>query len=106
MKVKCKISIQQFWALLNYLQNNNFDGLTELQILNIRLFITSGLKKLIDLNNLYPYNKSKVKIFSIDINQYTAIMAQLTNDCKNLEPYILCTFVMLQQQNKQLLHLN
>lgn len=106
MKVKFKISIEQFFYLLNHLQNGVFTGLSELQILNIRTFIKNGLKKLIDLQSANPFNNLKVKSFSIDINQYTAIIAHLTNDRNNLDPFMLVVFITLQEQNKQLLHLN
>ena len=106
MKVKFKLSIEQFYQLLKYLQNSVFDGLTELQILNLRIFIKNGFKKLIDLEAASPYDFTKIKIFNIDINQYTAIMAQLTNERRNFDPYTLSIFITLQNQNKQLLHLN
>ena len=106
MKVKFKLSIEQYYHLLNYLQNSVFTGLTELQILNIRTFIKTGLKKLIDLQSVYSFNHKKIKTFSVDINQYTAIIADLSNEMQNLHPYILAIFTTLQNQNKQLLHLN
>lgn len=106
MKVKFKLSIEQYFQLLTYLQNSVFTGLTELQVLNIREFLRNGLKKLIDLNSANPYNKSKVKSFSIDINQYSAILSQLTNERNKLDPFMLTVFITLQDQNKQLLHLN
>jgi hypothetical protein len=106
MKVKFKISIEQFFYLLNHLQNGVFTGLTELQILNIRTFIKNGLKKLIDLQSAHPFNNSKVKSFSIDVNQYSAIMAHLTNERNTLDPFMLTVWLTLQAQNKQLIHLN
>lgn len=106
MKVKFKISIEQYFQLLTYLQNSVFRGLTELQILNIREFLRNGLKKLIDLNSSNPYNRTKVKSFSIDVNQYSAILALLTNERNILDPYMLTVFITLQEQNKQLLNLN
>ena len=106
MKVKFKISIEQYFYLLNHLQNNVFTGLTELQILNIRTFIKNGLKKLIDLQSLHPFTRYKIKSFSIDVNQYTAIMSLLTNERNILDSYMLVIFITLQDQNKQLLHLN
>lgn len=105
MKVKVKLSIAQYWELLNYLQKSTFFGLTELQILNIRLFITSGLKKLIDLNALYPYNKSKIKIFSIDINQYIAITNILMLERDLLCPYMLATYLIIIDQHRTLISL-
>lgn len=105
MKVKFKLSINQFYELLKHLQNSVFDGLTELQILNIRIFVKNGFKKIIDLEAT-TYDLTKIKSFSIDINQYTAIMAHLGNERNNIDPYMLTVFITLQNQNKQLLHLN
>ncbi len=105
MKVKFKLSINQFYELLKHLQNSVFDGLTELQILNIRIFVKNGFKKIIDLEAT-TYDLTKIKSFSIDINQYTAIMAHLGNERNKIDPYMLTVFITLQNQNKQLLHLN
>jgi hypothetical protein len=65
-----------------------------------------AIKKLVDLTSEIQYNKTRLKVFSIDVNQYTALMALLTNERNNLDPYMLTVFITLQEQNKQLLHLN
>lgn len=108
MKVKFKLTVEQFQFLLYYFQNCYFDGftVTELQILNVRIFVKYGLKKLIDLKMDKPYNTHKQFTFSIDVNQYCSIMSILTNERKDLDPYLLAVFCTLQNQNKELLRLN
>ena len=105
MKVKIKLTVEQFAVLLGFVQKSNYTDLNELQILNIRLFLPFGLKKLIDFQPQFIHSL-KLKSFSIEVNQYTAIMALLTNERNNLDPYTLSIFITLQNQNKQLLHLN
>lgn len=104
MKVKFKLTVEQFSFLLQFVQKSNYTDLNELQILNIRLFLPFGLKKLIDLQPQI-FNSTKVKSFSIEVNQYIAIMALLTNERHTLDPYTLSIFLMLQNQNKSLLNL-
>lgn len=106
MKVKIKLCVEELAELLAYIQRSTFENISELQLLNIRLFMKYAVKKLVDLTNELQYNKTKLKTFSIDINQYTAIMALLTNERNKLDPYMLTVFITLQDQNKQLLHLN
>jgi hypothetical protein len=106
MKVKIKLCIEELAELLAYIQRSTFENITELQILNIRLFMKFAIKKLVDLTSEIQYNKTRLKVFSIDVNQYTALMALLTNERNNLDPYMLTVFITLQEQNKQLLHLN
>jgi hypothetical protein len=106
MKVKIKLTVEQFSFLLQYVQKSNYTELNELQILNIRLFLPFALKKLIDCKPEFGFNTIKVKSFSIELNQYTAIMALLTNERHTLDPYTLSIFITLQNQNKNLLHLN
>ena len=106
MKVKIKLCIEELTELLAYIQRSTFENISELQVLNIRLFMKYAIKKLIDLTSELQYNKTRLKTFSIDVNQYTAIMALLTNERNKLDPYMLTVFIALQEQNKQLLHLN
>ena len=108
MKVKFKLTVDQFQHLLYYFQNHYFDGftVTELQILNIRMFVKFAFKKVIDLKIDKPYNTIKQTNFSIDINQYCAIMSILKNELKDLDPFMLAIYITLENQNKQLLNLN
>jgi hypothetical protein len=106
MKVKIKITLDQFKNILLYLENSNYQGLSELQVLNIRAFIKIGLKKLIDIRDEFLYNPEKVKTFSVEINQYSSIMALLTNERNKLCPYTLSTFITLQNQNRSILNLS
>lgn len=103
MKVKIKLTVEQFSFLLQFVQKSNYTDLNELQILNIRLFLPFALKKLIDLQA--QFLNSKQKSFSIELNQYTAVMALLTNERQNLDPFTLAIFLTLQNQNKSLLNL-
>jgi len=105
MKVKIKITVEQFQNLVNWIQRSTYNGLNDLSILNIRLFVGIGLKKIIDLRSEQFYQPQKIKTFSIEINQYTAIMACLTNERNFLDPYTLSIYLTLQNQNKQLLTL-
>lgn len=104
MKVKFKLTVEQFSFLLQFVQKCNYTDLNELQILNIRLFLPFGLKKLIDLQPQF-LNSTKLKSFSIEVNQYAAIMALLTNERNTLDPFTLSIFLTLQNQNKSLLNL-
>lgn len=105
MKVKVKITVDQFQYLLSYIQGAvNFDT-DKLRVLNIRLFIKYGFKKMIDLKS-EPYNTAKPKTFSVEINQYISLMSFLTNERNNLEPYTLAIYLTLQNQNKSLLSLS
>jgi hypothetical protein len=106
MKVKLKLCVEEFSELLSFIQNSTFQNITELQLLNIRLFLKYGVKKLIDLTSEDQYNKYKLKSFSIEINQYTSLMALLNEERNNFDPYMLTVYITLQNQNKQLLHLN
>lgn len=106
MKVKVKLSIGQFAALIAFVKDSTYEGLDELQILNIRIFIPFALKKLIDCKaSEYATSFNKQKSYNIDVNQYTAIMALLTIERNNLDPYNLAIFITLQNQNKNLLNL-
>jgi hypothetical protein len=105
MKVKIKLTVEQFSMLIGYIKSSDYRGLNELQILNIRLFLPFALKKLIDLQPQF-FHSTKLKSFSIEVNQYTAVMSILTNERNILDPYTLSIFLTLQNQNKQLLHLN
>jgi hypothetical protein len=106
MKVKIKLTVGQFAALIAFVKDATYEGLDELQVLNIRLFLPFGLKKLIDCKpSEYATSFNKTKSFSIELNQYTAIMALLTRERNNVDPYTLAIFITLQNQNKNLLNL-
>lgn len=110
MKVKLKLTVNQFRNLCNFVLWSNVyltqTGVTELQILNIQIFLKLAAKKLIDVDNIDIYQPKKIRTFSVEVNQYTAIMALLEHERNELDPLTLATFITLQNQNKQLLHLN
>ena len=110
MKVKIKLTVNQFRTLVNWVLWSNVyitqTGVTELQILNIQIFLKLAAKKLIDVGNIDIYNPTKLRVFSVDVNQYTSIMALLEHERNELDPLTLAIFITLQNQNKQLLHLN
>lgn len=107
MKVKIKITVHQFHYLVYYVQGCTYEGLNELQVLNIRLFLPVALKKVIDTaSQLGYFGDTKVKTFPIEINQFTAIMELLTYQRNYLDPYTLALFITLQNQHKPLLNLS
>jgi len=105
MKVKIKITSEQFYYLVVWLKRNMHNSLSKLQLINISLFFTFGYKKMIDLNSEIKTKPNRIRTFSIELNQYTSIMECLTNERNNLDPYTLSLFIMLQNQNKQLISL-
>jgi len=104
MKVTVKLTVAEFQSLLSYVQKSTYENINELQILNIRLFLSWGLKKLIDFKNTFGYSV-QIKKISLEVNQYTAVMALLTNERNNLDPYMLAIFLTIQNQTKSLLKL-
>lgn len=108
MKVKFKLTVDQFQYLLKYFQNCYFDAftVTELQILNVRIFVKFGLKKLIDLRMNSPYNTNRLVNYSIDVNQYCAIMSILKNEIEFLDSYMLAIYLTIENQNRELLKLS
>lgn len=106
MKVKLKITVGQFAALLGFVRDTKYEGLEHLQVLNCKAFVSFGLKKLIDFQYGYATSYSKTKTFNIEINQYNAIMSLLNLHREHLQPYDLAIFVTLQNQTRNLLTLN
>lgn len=104
MKVKFKITVEEFSYLLKSVYESTYTGLSELQVLNLRLFRSFALKKLVDLERYF--NSEDIKAFSIDINQYAAVMALLIKKRNDLDPFMLQLFIKLQNQNKPLLNLS
>ena len=106
MKIKIKLTIVQFSELINFINISNYENLSELQVLNIRLFLSFALKKLIDCKPDFGMNYSKLKSFSIEVNQYAAVMYLLTEERNELDPYMLSLFITLQNQNRHVFNLN
>ena len=105
MKIKFKLSNEQFFYLVAYIQNSTYSGLDELAIFNLRLFVPIGLKKIIDIKcDTKPADK--IKTFNAEVNQYTAILRLLMNERNFLDSYTLSIFLTLQNQNKSLLSLS
>jgi hypothetical protein len=103
MKVKIKLSIEQFKFLLKYIDAAIYQKilfLNELQLLNLRAFLTSGFKKLIDLNTALMFTPAKVKTFTIEINQFHAVLTVLQHQFEFLDSYTLSIFEDLKRQNK------
>lgn len=103
MKVKFKVTVEQFSFILRFVYSSTYTDITELQILNIRIFKSFAMKKLIDWEK--DFYLKKPKTISIDINQYTAVMALLMKEQNNLDPLMLSIFISLQNQNRPLLNL-
>ncbi len=104
MKVKIKLTVNQFISLLSFVRIEHYESLNDLQVLNIKLFIPIALKKLIDFNTNNGFDSTKT--FSIEINQHAAIMSLLMNEKNNLDYYTLSILTTLQTQNKNLLKLS
>lgn len=106
MKVKVKLSVDQFKYLVQYIERSvKYFEIGELTAINIRLFVSAGFKKLIDLQTDLLFNPYKVKTFAIEINQYVAIIDTLANDRDKMDSYTLSIYTTLQSQNKHVLGL-
>ncbi|MEO5350748.1 MAG: hypothetical protein H7836_14055 [Magnetococcus sp. YQC-3] len=103
MKVKFKLSIEQFKQLLNYIHaavNDSITHFDELQLLNLRAFLASGFKKLIDLQSALMFAPLKQKTFSFDVNQVHIVLSLLHRKRDLLDPYMLTVYNDLTAQNK------
>lgn len=102
MKVKVKLTAEQFMFLVHYIKGSTYEHLTELQQLNIHLFISYGLKKIVDFTVFT--NRDKPKTFSIEVNQYACVMGYLKRYFNYLDPFTLSLYITLENQNKPLLN--
>lgn len=103
MKVKIKLTIEQFKFLLNYINGAVYDRIVffnEIELLNLRAFLGTGYKKLIDLQSALTLTPNKVKTFNFDINQFYIVLSLLTKERDFLDAYTLATFEDLKRQNK------
>lgn len=105
MKVKIKLSIEQFKYLLKYIDACVYKKIlffNEIDLINLRAFLSTGYKRLIDLQSAAIFTPDKVKTFNIEINQFNIVMNVLTKQREFLDAFNLATFETLRAQNKSL----
>jgi hypothetical protein len=109
MKVKIKLSIEEFKQLLNYLHNACNDAIihfNEIELINLRVFLANGFKKLIDLQTCATFAPMKQKIFNFDVNQIYIVINYLHRKRDLLDSYMLAVYNTLIMQNKAFFILN
>ena len=109
MKVKIKLTISQFKALLDYLHKVIYYDVTPstpiiipasyLQLINLKAFLAQGYKKVIDFNST-NVNALKEKTFTVEINQMHAVMFALGSTRHLLDSYMLSVHETLKRYNK------
>lgn len=94
MKVKIKLTIEQFKALIFYFNIASVNSKNEfrpIDLVNLESFLNNGCKKLIDFKskNLSPL---KLKTFSFDINHLYLITDYLRTNFNDLDSYMLTIY--------------
>lgn len=100
MKVKIKLSVEQFKYLVWYIEKMRVEYSDEMQIINARLFIATGFKKLIDLQSVLRFSPNKIKTFAIEINQFYAILDIMAAYYDKLDSYMLAIYCSLKAASK------
>lgn len=103
MKVKVKLTIEQFKFLLNYINSAVYEKIiffNELELMNLRAFLGVGFKKIIDLQSALTFTPTKEKTFNIEVNQFHVILSLLHKQREFLDAYTLAIYNDLTRQNK------
>lgn len=97
MKVKIKLTIEQFAYLVQFVRVK-LNTLNKLNLVNANLFVNAGLKRCIDLTNEARLRPHKEKTFAIELNQFAEIVNLLQNEFDNLDPYTLSIYTSISRQ--------
>lgn len=104
MKQKIRLTVEQFFYLTKYINNKIYNDtflidcfLSQIEILNLKLFLKTSLKQCIDLQLLIKINPTKLKTFSIEFNQLHCIYELMGLD-DDLDSYQICIYEDIKKQ--------
>lgn len=106
MKIKLRITIEQLNAVISFVNNflTTYRPNDEIQRINLKGFISSGMKKIITLSeNNTP--KDKVKTITFDINCVQAVYKAMFERENELCPYLTAMYNDIYIQTRKQLNL-
>jgi len=106
MKIKLKITIEQLSAVINFANNYLLSHVSdEIERINLKGFISSGMKKIISLSeNNTP--KDKVKTITFDVNCINAIHVAMYKREAELCPFLTAMYNDIYIQSRKQLNLS
>lgn len=115
MKIKIKLTIEQYRFLVRLIENTVFDNVTpmspipfamdKMQLFNARCFLALAYKRVIDLASQFPtITPVKERTFSFDVNQLSVVLYILDqlDHLKKLDAYYISIHQLLIAQSKNL----